>query len=104
MSYQGHCNCETFSVNYFVNEDELTVNDPNATLKMYEDKKSLTSNIMERYFCSRYGSPVYTKTPKAPGKIFLKAVLFDTVSVPTTEVFINKQYQWVTIEQGEKQA
>jgi hypothetical protein len=49
-------------------------------------------------------SPVYTKTPKAPGKIFLKAVLFDTVSVPTTEVFINKQYQWVTIEQGEKQA
>lgn len=49
-------------------------------------------------------SPVYTKTPKAPGKVFLKAPLFDIASPPAAEVFINKQYQWVTIEQGEKQA
>ncbi|KAJ5966855.1 hypothetical protein N7501_003103, partial [Penicillium viridicatum] len=121
MSYQGHCNCESIritlprqppsstvchcdcckragggalSVNYFVNEDELTVNDPNATLKMYEDKKSVSGNAVKRYFCSSCGSPVYTKTPKAPGKVFLKAPLFDTASPPAAEVFINKQYQW----------
>ncbi|CAI7664898.1 unnamed protein product [Penicillium viridicatum] len=131
MSYQGHCNCESIritlprqppsstvchcdcckragggalSVNYFVNEDELTVNDPNATLKIYEDKKSVSGNFVKRYFCSSCGSPVYTKTPKAPGKVFLKASLFDIVSPPAAEVFINKQYQWVAIEQGEKQA
>ncbi|OQD91527.1 hypothetical protein PENSOL_c052G09426, partial [Penicillium solitum] len=57
-----------------------------------------------RYFCSGCGSPMFTKTPKAPGKVFLKAALFDVVSPPAAEVFVNKQYQWVTIEQGEKQA
>lgn len=47
---------------------------------------------------------MFTKTPKAPGKVFLKAALFDVVSPPAAEVFVNKQYQWVIIEQGEKQA
>jgi hypothetical protein len=36
-----------FSVNYFVSEDEMTVDDPNATLKMYEDKKSVTGNAVK---------------------------------------------------------
>lgn len=35
------------SVNYFINEDELTVHDPNATLKMYEDKKSVSGNVVK---------------------------------------------------------
>lgn len=33
------------SVNYFVNEDELTIDDPNATLKIYEDKRSFSGNV-----------------------------------------------------------
>lgn len=36
-----------FSVNYFVSEDEMTVDDPNATLKVYEDKKSVTGNAVK---------------------------------------------------------
>ncbi|KAJ5511226.1 hypothetical protein N7453_003329 [Penicillium expansum] len=87
------------SVNYFVNEDELTIDDPNATLKIYEDKRSLSGNVAKRHFCSSCGSPVYTESPKAPGKVFLKAALFHSVSPPTVEVFTNKQYRWITIEQ-----
>ncbi|KAJ5462384.1 hypothetical protein N7530_010589 [Penicillium desertorum] len=121
MSYQGHCNCESiritlpeqpdrscvchcdcckrsggsaFSVNYFVSEDEMTIDDPNATLKMYEDKKSVTGNAVKRHFCSACGSPVYTKSPIAAGKVFLKAALFDTVAPPAAERFVTKQYEW----------
>jgi hypothetical protein len=36
-----------FSVNYFVGEDEMTIDDPNATLKVYEDKKSVTGNAVK---------------------------------------------------------
>ncbi|KAJ5424552.1 hypothetical protein N7445_010525 [Penicillium cf. griseofulvum] len=81
-----------FSVNYFINEDELTIDDPNATLKIYDDKKSVSGNAAKRHFCSICGSPVFTKTPRVPGKVFLKAALFDSVSPPATEVFIRKQY------------
>ncbi|KAJ6186575.1 hypothetical protein N7519_007876 [Penicillium mononematosum] len=127
MSYQGHCNCESiritlpeqpdkscvchcdcckrsgggaFSVNYFVSEDEMTVDDPNATLKVYEDKKSVTGNAVKRHFCSACGSPVYTKSPIAAGKVFLKASLFDTVTPPAAERFLTKQYEWVNLEQS----
>ncbi|OQE11951.1 hypothetical protein PENFLA_c067G08953 [Penicillium flavigenum] len=127
MSYQGHCNCESiritlpeqpdkscvchcdcckrsgggaFSVNYFVSEDEMTVDDPNATLKVYEDKKSVTGNAVKRHFCSACGSPVYTKSPIAAGKVFLKAALFDTVTPPAAERFLTKQYEWVNLEQS----
>ncbi|KAI2709198.1 hypothetical protein CBS147332_6257 [Penicillium roqueforti] len=131
MSYHGHCNCESirvtlperpetsaichcnnckqagggpFSVNYIVNEDDLTVEDPNGALKIYEDKNSDSGNVVKRHFCSSCGSPVFTKTPKAPGVVFLKGPLFDIVSTPALEVFTNKQYDWVNLKQGEIEA
>ncbi|KAJ5766126.1 uncharacterized protein N7511_003742 [Penicillium nucicola] len=125
MSYQGHCNCESirvvlpqqpantgicycdsckraggggFSCNYFVSEDDLTVEDSKKTLKIFEDKKSASGNPVKRHFCSNCGSPVFTTTPKAPGQVFLKAALFDTVSPPKAEVFAEKRYNWVGVE------
>lgn len=47
-------------------------------------------------------SPVYSKTPKTPGKVFLKAALFDIVSPPAAEVFINRQYKWVLNKEKSK--
>ena len=49
-------------------------------------------------------SPVFTKTPKAPGIVFLKAPLFDIASTPAVEVFTNKQYEWVNLKQEETKA
>ncbi|KAJ5357258.1 hypothetical protein N7541_004416 [Penicillium brevicompactum] len=93
-----------FSLNYFVGEEDMTVEDTRSTLKIYEDKKSTSGNIVKRHFCSDCGSPVFTKTPKAPGKAFLKAALFDTISSPSTEVFANKQLEWVDLGATEKHA
>lgn len=36
-----------FSLNYFVKEDDLVVEDVTATLKIYEDKKSDSGNIAQ---------------------------------------------------------
>ncbi|KAJ5547301.1 hypothetical protein N7494_004886 [Penicillium frequentans] len=113
MSYTGHCNCESihvtlpeqppktgvchcsnckrvggaFSVNYFVPEDDLTIDDPNKTLKIFVDSKTASGHVIQRNFCSNCGSAIFTKSPKAPGKVFLKATLFDTVSPKGGEVF-----------------
>ncbi|CAG8364228.1 unnamed protein product [Penicillium salamii] len=97
-----------FSLNYFIDEDTMTVEDTKSTLKIYEDKKSSSGNVVkwgkQRHFCTSCGSPVFTTTPKALGKAFLKASLFDQVSPPSTEVFANKQHKWVNLGPTEKDA
>ena len=40
-----------FSVNYIVNEGDLTVEDPNGTLKIYEDKNSESGNVVKVSHC-----------------------------------------------------
>ncbi|CAG8945938.1 unnamed protein product [Penicillium salamii] len=90
-----------FSLNYFIDEDTMTVEDTKSTLKIYEDKKSSSGNVVKLTLCF---SPVFTTTPKALGKAFLKASLFDQVSPPSTEVFANKQHKWVDLGPTEKNA
>ncbi|KAJ5660485.1 hypothetical protein N7507_006936 [Penicillium longicatenatum] len=88
--YQRDTNVQTiaaFSVNYFVPEDDLTINDPNKTLKIFVDSKTASGNVIQRNFCSNCGSAIFTKSPKAPGKVFLKATLFDKISPKGGEVF-----------------
>ncbi|KAJ5887220.1 hypothetical protein N7504_011267 [Penicillium tannophilum] len=106
MSYTGHCNCESIhvtlpeqppktgvchcsnckrvggacSVNYFVPEGNLTIDDPDKTLKIFVDSKTASGNVIQP-------SAIFTKSPKAPGKVFLKATLFDTISPKGGEVF-----------------
>lgn len=48
---------------------------------------------MNRAFTSSIAdySAVFTRTPKAPGKVFLKATLFPTVAPKGGEVFAEKQ-------------
>lgn len=118
-----------FSVNYFIPEDDLTINDPNKTLKVFVDSKTASGNVIEvflsvilqsrwllitllgsatfvrtvegRFFPLSLGvllvligtSAIFTKTPKAPGKVFLKATLFDTVSPKGGEVFAEKRLE-----------
>ncbi|KAJ5581101.1 hypothetical protein N7450_007402 [Penicillium hetheringtonii] len=117
MSYRGSCNCASisialpeqpsnsivchcdncrkgggaFSVNYFIPEDDMTVEDASKTLKIYEDPNTASGNVIQRHFCSNCGSAVFTRTPKAPGKVFLKATLFPTVAPKGGEVFAEKQ-------------
>jgi hypothetical protein len=48
--YQRDINVQTiaaFSVNYFVPEDDLTINDPNKTLKIFVDPKTASGNVIQ---------------------------------------------------------
>ncbi|KAJ5765784.1 hypothetical protein N7520_005343 [Penicillium odoratum] len=92
----GDANMEfstAFSVNYFLPEDEMTLDDPKKALKSYEDSETASGNVIQRYFCSNCGSAIFTRTPKTPGDIFLKATLFDTVSPTAGEIFAHKKLQ-----------
>ncbi|CAI7598658.1 unnamed protein product [Penicillium pancosmium] len=118
MAYRGSCNCASvsialpeqppnsilchcdnckkagggaFSVNYFISEDDMTVEDASNTLKIYYDSNTATGNVIQRNFCSNCGSAIFTKTPKAPGKVFLKATIFPTVAPKGGEVFTESQ-------------
>ncbi|KAJ5081056.1 hypothetical protein N7456_008522 [Penicillium angulare] len=119
MAYKGHCNCENihitlpqqppssvlchcdnckragaaFSVNYFIPEAEMTIEDPSSTMKIFNDSKTASGNTIERHFCSTCGSAIYSRTPKAPGKVFLKATLFNDVSPSGSEVFASKRLE-----------
>ncbi|OJJ07458.1 hypothetical protein ASPVEDRAFT_76352 [Aspergillus versicolor CBS 583.65] len=91
----GHCarSGGGASINYMVDESDLTVEE-NNTLKAFEDTQTASGNPIERRFCGACGSPVFTKTPKYPGKVLLKATLFDHISNPVMEVFTGQRQSW----------
>ncbi|KAF2146395.1 uncharacterized protein K452DRAFT_315572 [Aplosporella prunicola CBS 121167] len=121
MSYQGHCNCESikvtlkeqpsesllchchncrrtgglFSVNYVLDEPEAVIDDSNSALKVYQDKNTASGNTVQRGFCSGCGSPIFTKSPQFPGKVLVKANVFDITATPTTEVFSVGRETWL---------
>ncbi|KAJ6014384.1 hypothetical protein N7540_008975 [Penicillium herquei] len=82
-----------FSVNYLTPEADSTLQDPNGALKLFEDPNTASGNVIERHFCSICGSAIFSKTPKAPGQVFLKATLFDNISPKEKEVFGEQRLQ-----------
>ncbi|KAJ4258739.1 hypothetical protein NW762_007826 [Fusarium torreyae] len=120
MSNQGHCNCESINVvlpldlqkntlscfcsncqragglfapNYIVDEQQAKITDTNGTLKTFTTTAQ-SGNKVQRSFCGNCGSPVATRTPKYPGKVIIKAVLFDVIAAPTAEVFTHRRPAW----------
>ncbi|KAJ5114392.1 hypothetical protein NUU61_000151 [Penicillium alfredii] len=71
MPYTGHCNCESIRIT-------LPQQPPSSVV----------------CHCA-----VWTATPMTPGKVFLKATLFDSISPSGSEVFGEKRLPWVNIEQ-----
>ncbi|KAL2858335.1 Mss4-like protein [Aspergillus pseudodeflectus] len=118
-AYQGHCICGAIqvslkeqppnslrcycrncgrsgggaSINYVVDEPDVTLQN-NGALKTFEDTQTVSGNRVARQFCGNCGSPVITKTPKFPGKAFVKASLFDHISPPNKEIFTDRRQSW----------
>ncbi|KAL5001556.1 Mss4-like protein [Aspergillus recurvatus] len=118
MPYRGHCICGSIqvslkeqppsslrcsSINYLVDEPEFTVEDARS-LKTFKDTQSASGNVVARQFCGNCGSPVVTRSPKYPGKAFVKASLFEVISPPTMEVFTDRRQEWEMSVEGAKQA
>ncbi|KAJ5157731.1 uncharacterized protein N7482_008831 [Penicillium canariense] len=93
---------QAFSVNYFVSVDEMTIEDSNNTLKAYNDANTAEGRVIQRYFCSNCGSPAFTKTPMAPGKVFLKGSLFDSIAPCAQEAFGEKRVPLFQTQSSDK--
>ncbi|PHH92916.1 hypothetical protein CDD83_3406 [Cordyceps sp. RAO-2017] len=94
-----HClNCRrtggACSVNYLVDESEADVDDKQGQLKEYRDSDTKSGNTVTRSFCQTCGSAVVTKSLKFPGKLFLKASLFDKVAPVKREVYTEDRIDW----------
>ncbi|KAB8252417.1 Mss4-like protein [Aspergillus flavus] len=122
MSYEGHCICGRIrvlleqqppsslvchchncsrsgggsSINYVLHKEEVTIQDPQSSLKVYEDSNT-------RKFCSNCGSPIMTESPSLPGKVIVKASLFDVISQPDKELFTADRQAWKGAVEGAKQ-
>ncbi|EKG14292.1 Glutathione-dependent formaldehyde-activating family GFA [Macrophomina phaseolina MS6] len=83
------------SVNYVIDPGELQLNDPHASLSTYFDRNTTSGNTITRRFCGSCGSPISTQTPQYPDKIIIKASLFDSMSTPAVEAFIQRREAWM---------
>ncbi|KAE8405465.1 Mss4-like protein [Aspergillus pseudonomiae] len=129
MPYEGHCICGRIrvlleqqppsslvchcrncsrsgggsSINYVLHKEEIAIQDPQSSLKVYVDTNTVSGNHIQRKFCSNCGSPIITETPSFPGKAIVKASLFDVISRPDEEVFTDRRQAWEEPVEGAKQ-
>ncbi|KAJ2978628.1 hypothetical protein NQ176_g3711 [Zarea fungicola] len=94
-----HClNCRKaggpYSMNYVIDENEDAITDSKNTLRLYEDRDTISGNLCERYFCSGCGSAIYSATVVAPGKRLVKASLFDSLAHDLMEVNPEHRVTW----------
>ncbi|UKZ69634.1 uncharacterized protein TrAtP1_010640 [Trichoderma atroviride] len=100
MIYACHClNCRRaggpFSMNYILGEDEVTVHDSKNSRKQYVDTNTTSKATVKRTFCQNCGSPLYSQAEKLAGKYFVKASLFDEITMTKTDIFQDRQIHWI---------
>jgi hypothetical protein len=63
---------------------------------VYVDKGD-SGQPLYRHFCGSCGSPVFTKTALAPGKIVVRAGTLDSMEGlwPTTEIYADHAVKWL---------
>jgi hypothetical protein len=73
-----------------------------GTPKLYADSDTASGNTVERYFCGRCGSPIYSAIPSQPAVLYLKTGTLDDTSTfkPQFQVWCDSKQSWVTLEKG----
>ncbi|CAI4213909.1 unnamed protein product [Parascedosporium putredinis] len=116
-SYDGHCNCGgievslpqapstviachclncrrtggPYSINYIVEESDASIKEITSVLTLYSDKNTFSGNEIVRQFCNNCGSSVLTRSPAFPGKLIVKASLFDHIPSEKKELFAEER-------------
>ncbi len=101
-----HCkNCQrqagsAFSTLAGVPKADFTFTAGEPTL--YADSDTASGSTVERYFCGRCGSPIYSVVPGQPDTLFLKTgTLDDTDSFkPQFHVWCDSKQNWVQLDEG----
>ncbi|KAF3404760.1 hypothetical protein DPV78_002533 [Talaromyces pinophilus] len=85
------------SVNFFLDESNIAVHDPNNVLRKYTDKNTASGGVIERQFCGTCGSPILSLVLADPGTVFVKASLLNVEDIPQPkkENFPHKKPQWM---------
>ncbi|MCJ1448005.1 MAG: hypothetical protein MMC23_008518 [Stictis urceolatum] len=81
------------SVNFIVDKTDVTID---GSPKTYSDSNTTSGHTVQRNFCGDCGSPVATEAAEAaPGKLFLKASLFQPIPGPQGELYAEKKAPWI---------
>ncbi len=115
LSYSGeigpanYCHCEdcrrvtgsAFNIGVRVERKDLKVT-ATSELKGYK-YVSDNGKPIERYFCGRCGSPIFTLHPAKPEYAWVKAGIINdpTVVKPTYENWVKDKVEWATIRVSE---
>ena len=73
-----------------------------GTPKLYEDADTKSGNSVERYFCGRCGSPIYSALGSQPDMIYLKTGTLDDTSTfqPQFHAWCDTRQNWVQLDDG----
>ncbi|KAE9370957.1 hypothetical protein N431DRAFT_559984 [Stipitochalara longipes BDJ] len=103
-----HCaNCRKVSgsyasINLIIEENKVQIEDHDGTLREYVDKETMSGNPVGRWFCSRCGncmltksfSPIKSVTPTRPGVVIVKMGIFPRIPAPEFETFVLHRHEW----------
>jgi len=69
---------------------------------LYRDADTASGNTVERYFCGKCGSPIYSALPDQPDMLFLKTGTLDDTSSfqPQFQVWCDSKQNWVKLQEG----
>ena len=126
MPVQGHCNCGSIrvalptlpsrsllcycdncrrsggicSVNFTLPKEDVSIIDPGRFLRTYVDVNVASGHPVNRHFCGRCGSPVYSIRSVDPLHYLVKASLFDRIPPPDEDAFESKKMSWLKNFEG----
>jgi hypothetical protein len=91
-----HCQRQSGSIlsfNVVVAEADY---DQGGETMVYVDKGD-SGQPLYRHFCGSCGSPIFTKTALAPGKVVVRAGTLDSMEelLPTTEIYTDHAVKWL---------
>ncbi len=69
---------------------------------LYQDTDTDSGNSVDRFFCGRCGSPIYSALGAQPDAVFLKTGTLDDTSSfkPLFHVWSDSKQNWVSLEEG----
>lgn len=103
-----HCkNCQLqtggpFAAFLAVPLGELNLSGP---LQRFDDNRTVSGNVVERFFCGSCGSPCYVRVQRAPNTAYVFSGLFDETNdlSPKGHGWTSQKHRWVEISEDERQ-
>ena len=101
-----HCkNCQrsggsAFSTVAAVNKNDLVIIE--GELKLYCDSDTDSGDTVQRFFCDKCGSPIYSAVPSTPDILYLKLGSMDDTAYfsPQFHVFCSSKQHWVELNEA----